>query len=140
LKKKISDKDKKDWASFLDSKEKIENKDLELEDKSIINKTVKIIDLHGFSLENANKTIKKFINKCFQNNVNKITVITGKGLRSTSKNNPYVSKNLSILRHSVPEYIRSNNDLMKFINKITEADNQEGGSGAFNIYLKKFKE
>jgi len=140
LKKKISDKDKKDWISFLESKEKLKNKDLELQDKNVINKSVKIIDLHGFSLENANKNIEKFINKCSQNNVSKITVITGKGLRSTSKNNPYVSKDLSILRYSVPEYIRSNNNLMKFIAKICEADNQEGGSGAFNIYLKKFKE
>ena len=101
---------------------------------------VKTIDLHGFSLENANRTIDEFINRCFKTNVSKITVITGKGLRSNNINNPYVSKNLSILKNSVPEFIKSNSDLIKKIQNIKEAKTEDGGSGAFDIFLKKSKE
>ena len=91
-------------------------------------------------MENANRTIDEFINRCFKTNVSKITVITGKGLRSNNINNPYVSKNLSILKNSVPEFIKSNTDLMKKIKNIQEAKAEDGGSGAFNILLKKSKE
>ena len=101
---------------------------------------IKTIDLHGFSLENANKTIDEFINRCFEDKITKITVITGKGLRSNNINNPYVSKNLSILKNSVPEFIKSNSNLMKKIKNIKEAKTEDGGSGAFNIFLKKSKE
>ena len=137
---KLSDKDKKDWQNFTSSKEKVHNKDLSLSQIKIDKDLVKTIDLHGFSLENANKTIDEFINRCFKTNVSKITVITGKGLRSNNINNPYVSKNLSILKNSVPEFIKSNNDLMKKIKNIQEAKAEDGGSGAFNILLKKSKE
>ena len=136
MNKKISDKDKKDWKDFVSSKEKLPNKDLSL----IKKKVVKTIDLHGLSLENANRTIDEFINKCFKINVNKITVITGKGLRSKNINNPYVSKDLSILKNSVPKFIKSNSDLMKKIKNIKEAKVKDGGSGAFDIFLKNFKE
>jgi len=138
--KKLSDKDKKDWESFVESKEKIYNKDLTektLLDKKILTKT---IDLHGFSLENANKTISEYINRCFSENIKKLTVITGKGLRSNTQNDPYVSKDLSILKNSVPEFIKSNSNLMKLIKEIKIADEDEGGSGAFIVYLKNFKE
>ena len=91
-------------------------------------------------MENANRTISEFINKCFKTNVSKITVITGKGLRSNNINNPYVSKDISILKNSVPEFIKSNFDLMKKIKNIKEAKVEDGGSGAFDIFLKKFKE
>ena len=139
MSKKISDKDKKDWKDFLSNKEKVLDKDLFF--KSSIRRNVeKTIDLHGFSLENANKTIDDFINKCFQENVTKIIVITGKGLRSNNVSNPYVSKNLSILKYSVPEFIESNINLMKMIYKISDAKIEDGGSGAFYIYLKKTKE
>ena len=137
---KLSDKDKKDWQNFLLSKEKVHNKDLSLSQIKIDKNLVKTIDLHGFSLENANRTIDEFINRCFKTNVSKITVITGKGLRSNNINNPYVSKNLSILKNSVPEYIKSNSDLMKKIKNIKVAKTEDGGSGAFDIFLKKFKE
>ena len=137
---KISDKDKKDWQNFLSSEEKVHNKDLSLSQIKMDKNLVKTIDLHGFSLENANSTINEFINRCFKANVSKITVITGKGLRSKNINNPYVSKNLSILKNSVPEFIKSNNDLMKKIKNIKEAKIEDGGSGAFNIFLKKSKE
>ena len=134
---KISDKDKKDWQNFISSEEKIYNKDSSLLQSRTDKNVTKTIDLHGFSLENANKTIDEFINRCFQAKVSKITVITGKGLRSNNIDNPYVSKDLSILKYSVPEYIKSNINLMKMIKKIKEADIKDGGSGAFNIYLKK---
>ena len=137
---KLSDKDKRDWQNFTSSEEKVHNKDLSLSQIKIDKDLVKTIDLHGFSLENANKTIDEFINKCFKTNVSKITVITGKGLRSSNINNPYVSKNLSILKNSVPEFIKSNTDLMKKIKNIQKAKAEDGGSGAFNILLKKSKE
>ena len=137
---KLSDKDKRDWQNFTSSEEKVHNKDLSLPQIKIDKDLVKTIDLHGFSLENANRTIDEFINRCFKTNVSKITVITGKGLRSNNINNPYVSKNLSILKNSVPEFIKSNTDLMKKIKNIQEAKAEDGGSGAFNILLKKSKE
>ena len=137
---KLSDKDKRDWQNFISSEEKVHNKDLSLSQMKTNKDLVKTIDLHGFSLENANKTIDEFINRCFKTNVSKITVITGKGLRSNNINNPYVSKNLNILKNSVPEFIKSNSDLMKKIKNIKEAKVEDGGSGAFDIFLKKFKE
>ena len=137
---KLSDKDKRDWRNFISSEEKVHNKDLSLSQIKIDKDLAKTIDLHGFSLENANKTIDEFINRCFKTNVSKITVITGKGLRSNNINNPYVSKNLSILKNSVPEFIKSNSDLIKKIQSIKEAKTEDGGSGAFDIFLKKSKE
>ena len=140
MNKKLSDKDKKDWQHFISSEEKVQNKDLSLSSLESNKNLIKTIDLHGFSLEDANRTIGEFINKCFKTNVSKITVITGKGLRSNNINNPYVSKDLSILKNSVPEFIKSNFDLMKKIQNIKEAKVEDGGSGAFDIFLKKFKE
>ena len=139
MSKKISNKDKKDWENFILSEEKVHNKDLSLSSMETNKDQIKTIDLHGLSLENANRTIDEFINKCFKKNVNKITVITGKGLRSKNNNNPYVSKDLSILKNSVPEFIKSNFDLMKKIKNIKEAKVEDGGSGAFDIFLKKIK-
>ncbi len=137
---KISDKDKKDWKSFISSKDKIPNKDLKITKDKIKKKTSKKIDLHGFSLENANKVIEEFITQSFEEGVNKIIVITGKGLRSKNDENPYISKNLSILKYSVPEFIKSNINLVRLIKNIKEADIEDGGEGAFYIYLKNFKE
>ena len=137
---KISDKDKKDWKNFISSKNKILDKDLKITKDKIKKKIIKKIDLHGFSLENANKVIEEFITQSFEEGVNKIIVITGKGLRSKNDENPYISKNLSILKYSVPEFIKSNINLMKIIKNINEADIEDGGKGAFYIYLKNFKE
>ena len=135
MKKKITDKDKKDWENFILNKQKIFDKDSSL--KNIINnKKSNFIDLHGFSLENANKTIEKFINNSYEEGVKKITVVTGKGKRSKVEDNPYLSKELSILKNSVPEFIRSNQNLMKKIKGISEANIDDGSSGAFYIYLK----
>ncbi len=133
--KKLSDKDKKEWNEFISSKERLPNKDLETLNKIVINQ--KKIDLHGLSLEEANKTVETFINKCFSQNVKKIIVITGKGLHSQNEKNPYVSKDLSILKNSVPNFIRSEKKLMGKIKEISEANIEDGGKGAFYIYLKK---
>ena len=140
MNRKLSNKDKKDWKNFLSSKDKIYNKDLSLSQKNTNKELIKTIDLHGLSLENANKVVNDFIDKCFHNNINRIIVVTGKGLRSNNIDNPYVSKDLSILKNSVPEFIKSKLDLMKLIKEIKIADEEEGGSGAFIIYLKNFKE
>ena len=137
--KKISDKDKKDWEKFLKNEEKIPNKDF-ISSKKIRHEKIKKIDLHGYSLQEANKSVESFIQKCFDNSVTKIIVITGKGLRSKNKENPYLSKDLSILKYSVPEFIENNSLLNKMIIEVTDAKIEDGGSGAFYIYLKnKFK-
>ena len=133
----ISDKDKKDWDKFINNNEKLPNKDLKHNEKKI--EKVRSIDLHGYSLDEANKTIEDFIKKAFLENVNRLTVVTGKGLHSENEKDPYVSKELSILKYSVPEFITSNDRLMSLINEITEAKIEDGGSGAFYIYLKKNK-
>ena len=132
---KILDKDKEDWENFLKNKEKILNKDF-VNKKNVRYEKVKKIDLHGYTIEEANKTIKQFIQKCFEESVTKIIVITGKGLRSKNVENPYLSRDLSILKYSVPEFIETNKDLMKIIIESTDANIEDGGSGAFYIYLK----
>ena len=139
---KNSDKDKQDWENFLNNKEKIPNKDF-VNKKNIRYEKIKKIDLHGYTIEQANKAIGQFIQKCFDENVTKIIVITGKGLRSKNTENPYLSKDLSILKYSVPEFIENNKSLTQFIIETTDAKIEDGGSGAFYIYLKnknKFKE
>ena len=133
--KKISDKDKKDWEDFTSNKEKIPNKDF-VSQKKIRQEKIKKMDLHGYTLEEANKSLESFIQRCFDESVTKIIVITGKGLRSKSNENPYLSRDLSILKYSVPEFIESNKSLMKMIIEITDARIEDGGSGAFYIYLK----
>ena len=133
----ISDKDKKDWRKFINSTEKLPNKDF----KHQINKNLKVrsIDLHGYTLDDANKTIEDFINKAFSEKINKLIIVTGKGLHSENEKDPYVSKDLGILKYSVPEFITSNANLMNMINEITDAKIEDGGGGAFYIFLKKNK-
>ena len=133
---KLTDKDKKDWRKFTSSRDKVSNKDFKLNKKNIKENTKRIIDLHGFSLENANKIIEEFINNSYQEGIKKIIVVTGKGTRSKIANNPYLSRDLSILKHSVPEFIKSNSSLMNKIKQISEANIEDGGSGAFYIYFK----
>ena len=136
---KNPDKDRQDWENFLNNEERISNKD-SIYKKNIRYEKIKKIDLHGYTIEEANKAIEKFIQKCFEESVTKIIVITGKGLRSKNVENPYLSRDLSILKYSVPEFIESSKDLMKMIIESTDAKIEDGGSGAFYIYLKnKFK-
>ena len=134
---KILDKDKKAWEEFLSENEKLPDKDLELDKKR--NFKTQHIDLHGYNLEDANKTIKKYIENAHENGVSKIIVVTGKGLHSDVEKDPYVSKDLSILKYSVPEFIENNKELMKNINEIKDANIEDGGSGAFYIFLKRNK-
>tara|TARA_S200000501_G_scaffold60246_1_gene50658 strand:- start:971 stop:1393 length:423 start_codon:yes stop_codon:yes gene_type:complete len=131
----ISDKDKKDWENFLSSNERLPNKDYKKSNLKIFK--TKSIDLHGYTLEEANKTIEKFIYKSFKEKINKLIVVTGKGLHSQNEKDPYVSKDLSILKYSVPEFIEKNKNLMNIINEIKDAEVEDGGSGAFYIFLKK---
>jgi|TARA_Y100000816_G_scaffold214045_1_gene159354 DNA-nicking Smr family endonuclease len=133
LNKKISEKDIKDWKEFTESNSKIENKDIDfVQLEKISNRT---LDLHGLTLEIANKKIEQFIKSSFDKNVEKITVITGKGLRSKVDQNPYQSKDLSILKYSVPEFIRNNLELMSLIKKIDDRTENKN-SGSFTIHLK----
>jgi len=136
--KKISKKDKEDWLKFIKGKNKIDNKDLEsaLDNKRYL---VRSIDLHGYNLENANEKIKKFIEKSYFDGIDKIKVITGKGSRSDTENNPYVSKNLSILKYSIPEYINSELEIMSKIKKIDLEEINDPSKGSFVILLKKLK-
>ena len=132
---KISDKDKKDWETFLSSKEKVPDKDFKTQKKKRLK--ISSVDLHGYTLEQANKTVEKFILKSYEENIGKLIVVTGKGIHSDVEKDPYVSKDLSILKYSVPEFINNNQNLMKIIIDIQDAKLEDGGSGAFYIYLKK---
>ena len=132
---KISDKDKKDWNDFLSSDEKLSDKDL-LSTRKKKRREI-VFDLHGISLDDANKKIFNLINDAYNNEVGKITIVTGKGLHSQNDKDPYVSKDFGILKNSVPNYIQNNAELMKLINDIRHADINDGGSGAFYIFLKK---
>jgi len=141
VKKKYSasSKDKKDWADFTKQVGNISvTEDDFLEENQQIKK-VRKLDLHGYSLDNANKVVKKFIIESFDKGYNKLLVVTGKGLRSKSYDNPYISENLSVLKNSVPEYIKNNENLNSIISKIARADQQDGGEGAINIFLKNNK-
>ena len=133
----ISEKDKKDWETFVSSDQKLPNKDFKSSKQNFFK--IKSIDLHGYTLENANKTIEEFIFKSFTEKIHKLIVVTGKGLHSQNEKDPYASKDLSILKHSVPEFIKNNKNLMNIVNKIEDASIEDGGSGAFYIFLKKNK-
>ena len=132
---KISDKDKKDWEEFLSKDDKLLDKDINFIKKK--NQKTKTFDLHGYSLDEANKKIYELISDAYRNQISKLIIVTGKGLHSDNEKNPYVSKDLGMLKYSVPEYIRGNNELMEIINEIRDAEIEDGGSGAFYIFLKK---
>ena len=131
----ISEKNKKDWEKFLSSNDKLPDKDHKV--KKIKFLKTKLIDLHGYTLEQANKSIEDFITKSYEEKINKLIVVTGKGIHSQNEKDPYVSKDLSILKYSVPEFISKNKNLMKVINDIKDAKVEDGGTGAFYIFLKK---
>ena len=131
----ISDKDKRDWKNFLEKNEKLPNKDLEKkENKPNI---IKSLDLHGFTLEDANKKVESFLIDCFDQKVFKVIIVTGKGLHSQNDKDPYISKKFGILKNSVPEFIKNNPSLIKIIKNITDAEIVDGGSGALYVFLKK---
>ena len=131
----ISDKDKRDWDNFISKTDQLPNKD-NFEKKKKRGK-IKSLDLHGYTLDDANQTIENFIKKSYEDNISKLVIITGKGIHSDNEKDPYVSKDLGILKYSIPEFIRNNQELMKMIYEIKEANIEDGGSGAFYIFLKK---
>ena len=133
----ISEKDKKDWQTFISSDEKLPNKDSRFKKK--ISLQTRSIDLHGYTLQDANRYIKDFIIKSYEEKINKLIVVTGKGLHSQNEKDPYVSKDLSILKYSVPEFISNDKILMSLIYEIQDAKIEDGGSGAFYIILKRKK-
>tara|TARA_Y100000590_G_scaffold300611_2_gene338952 strand:- start:2153 stop:2584 length:432 start_codon:yes stop_codon:yes gene_type:complete len=135
----VSSKDKKDWDDFTKQMGDISTKAADLDKGKISINKIKKLDLHGCSLDQANKKVKKFILESYDDGFQKLIIITGKGLRSKSYDNPYVSEKLSVLKYSIPEYIQNNENLNSKIFKITEADIQEGGQGAIYIFLKNKK-
>ena len=141
MKKKysVSSKDKKDWVDFTKKMDDILVKeDDSLQENREKNK-IRRLDLHGYSLEDANRVVKKFITESFDKNYRKLLIVTGKGLRSKSYDNPYISKDLNILRNSIPEYIKNDESLNSIINKIAQAERKDGGEGAISIHLKDKK-
>jgi DNA-nicking Smr family endonuclease len=135
LNSKISDKDKKDWDDFISSYEKLPNKDLNNKERK--RKKIITFDLHGYSLEEANDKVNNLIHSAYMNDISKLIIVTGKGIHSDNEKDPYVSKDLGILKYSVPDYIKKDSQLMNMINKMEDAKIEDGGSGAFYIFLKK---
>ena len=132
---KISEKDKKTWEEFLSKDQKLPNKDnFQSEIKS---KKTRSLDLHGKTLDEANQIIENFIRKSYEDKVHKLIIVTGKGLHSSNEKDPYVSKDLGILKYSIPNFLKNNAELMELISNISEASIEDGGSGAFYIFLKK---
>ncbi len=132
---KISEKDKKIWDEFLSNDQKLPDKDnFKPEIKS---KKTRFLDLHGKTLDEANRIIENFIKKSYEDKVHKLLIVTGKGLHSSNEKNPYVSKDLGILKHSIPNFLNNNTELMELISNISEANINDGGTGAFYIFLKK---
>jgi DNA-nicking Smr family endonuclease len=133
--KRITEKDKKDWEDFLSDKKSLFNKDKKNQETSIVK--TRVADLHGYTLNDANKFVNRFIKESYKNKVKKLIIITGKGIHSDNEKDPYKSKDLSILKYSVPEHIKGDKSLMSIINNIENASIEDGGEGAFYIYLKK---
>ena len=141
MKKKYSvpPKDKKDWTDFTKQMDNILVKEGDFSQEKQERNKIRRLDLHGYSLGDANKAVKKFITESFDKNYRKLLIVTGKGLRSKSYDNPYISQNLNVLRNSIPEYIKNDENLNSIINKVTQAERKNGGEGAINIYLKDRK-
>ena len=132
---KISESDKKNWEDFLSNDEKLPDKD-NFQSK-IKSKKTRSLDLHGKTLDEANQIIENFIRKSYEDKVHKLIIVTGKGLHSSNEKDPYVSKDLGILKYSIPNFLKNNAELMELISNISDASVGDGGSGAFYIFLKK---
>ena len=132
---KISEKDKKTWKEFLSNDQKLPDKD-NFQSEIKFKKT-RSLDLHGKTLDEANQIIENFIKKSYEDKVHKLIIVTGKGLHSSNEKDPYVSRELGILKHSIPNFLNNNTELMELISNISEANINDGGTGAFYIFLKK---
>mgnify|MGYP001194886055 FL=1 len=135
MNKKISNKDRKDWENFLSQKDTLHNKDISNNEKK--KHSTKLCDLHGYSLEEANKKIESFIKDSYEKGLSKLIVVTGKGLHSNNDRDPYISKKFGILKHSIPEFIKNNHELNSLIREMKDAEIKDGGTGSFYIFLKK---
>ena len=138
MKKKFvaSNSDQKEWLNYTSQLKNNHKKEINLLKKNLYIHKIQRLDLHGFSLKESNEILEKFIIDSFKKGCRKLLVITGKGSRSKSYNNPYLSEKLSVLRYSIPDFIKNNKYLDKMINKVTKADQKHGGEGAIYIYLK----
>ena len=139
MKKKypVAPKDKRDWIDFTKRLENIYDKDVDFTKQNISANKIRKLDLHGLSLNQANKIVKKFIIESFEDGFKKLLIITGKGLRSKVHKNPYFSEQMNVLKHSVPEFIKNDEDLFEKISRMSTADLKDGGGGAFYIFLRK---
>ena len=140
MKKKPTLEDLNVWKKFIFSKKPIKDKDAYLDQNKSGRFLTKKIDLHGYTLDEANLKTKELILSYYKQNIYKVIIITGKGLKSDNEKNPYISKDLSLLKYSVPHYLKTNESLKQVIKNISQADIKDGGEGAFYVYLKKFKE
>ena len=141
MKKKysVTSQDKKEWTTFTKRLENIYDKDSNFIKQNITTNKIRRLDLHGLSLNQANKVVKKFIIESFEDGYKKLLIITGKGLRSKVHKNPYISEQMNVLKYSVPEFIKNDEDLLEKINRISAADLKDGGEGAFYIFFKRVK-
>ena len=134
-KKDLSKKDRETWETYIKNPSDIYDKDKNNQNNP--NTKVRFrFDLHGHTLDDANQIVRDVIFSCVKNRYKEILFITGKGLHSTSDNDAYVSKDFSKLKYSVPDFIKSDEDLNKFVISISDADNKDGGEGAILIKLK----
>ena len=140
MKKKPTQEDLNVWKKFIFSKKPIKDKDAYLDQNKPGQFLTKKIDLHGYTLDEANLKTKELILSYYKQNIYKVIIITGKGSKSDNEKNPYISKDLSLLKYSVPHYLKTNESLKQVIKNISQADIKDGGEGAFYVYLKKFKE
>ena len=135
-KEEIPDEEKKIWEEYLKNPKDLFDK--ELEDKKKNNQANRYrFDLHGFTLLEANKKVRKLITYCQLNGYKEVLLITGKGLHSNTDQNTYVSKELSKLKFAIPEYIKNQKDLAEKIVSMEPAQINDGGEGAIIIKLKK---
>ena len=140
MKKKPTLEDLNAWKKFIFSKKPIKDKDVYLDQNKPGQFLTKKIDLHGYTLDEANLKTKELILSHYKQNIYKVIIITGKGSKSDNEKNPYISKDLSLLKYSVPHYLKTNESLKQVIKNISQAEIKDGGEGAFYVYLKKFKE
>ena len=134
-KKESNQQDKKIWEEYIKDPSDIYDKDLDISNNIHVKERYKF-DLHGFTLDEANSKVKEIIDHCVKNKFRELLLITGKGIHSKSDQDEYISKDLGKLKYSVPEFIKTNPELNKFVISINDAVKKDGGEGAIIIKLK----
>ena len=135
-KKNLTQEDKNAWENYVKNPSDIYDKDKDLAIDKKRKERFKF-DLHGFSLESANKKIKELLQYCIENNYKELLIITGKGTHSTNDQDVFSSKDFGKLKYSIPDYIKSNDELRNFVISINNAKKKDGGEGALILKLKK---